>query len=203
MLRTFFLWALFALSLSWLAGLIGFALATDRLAGQASEASLSADAIVVLTGGSGERISFAAELLGRGAAKQMLVSGVNAKVTPEDLRLLSGLSKEKFACCVDVGFQAQNTTGNAYEISTWAHKEGFETLLVVTSSYHMPRALIELRRIDPQLKLIAAPVRSIGAAKQHVFRRTLVEYTKYLVVLFTRSNKEEAIRMTRAREEAA
>ena len=115
------------------------------------------DAIVVLTGRS-HRIEQALALLGQGVARHLLISGVNPSTTGKQLQKLTSTEAELFECCVVIGHDATDTEGNAVEVSDWATKNGFARLLVVTSSDHMPRSLIELRRVDPSITFVAYPV---------------------------------------------
>ena len=62
------------------------------------------------------------------------------------------------ACCVDLDYSAQNTLGNAVETRRWAMDRGLHSLIVVTSSYHMPRAMAELANQLPDVALIPYPV---------------------------------------------
>ena len=73
---------------------------------------------------------------------------------------MTGLSAERFKCCVDVGYAAHDTSGNAEETKAWAHAHRFSKLIIVTSSYHMPRSLIELGRAMPAATLVPYPVLS-------------------------------------------
>jgi uncharacterized SAM-binding protein YcdF (DUF218 family) len=59
---------------------------------------------------------------------------------------------------IDLGYDAQDTIGNADETRNWATNWRFKRLIVVTSSYHMPRSLIELGRALPGVELIPHPV---------------------------------------------
>jgi len=181
MISRFVFWLSLALAVNFIAGLIAFAIATNRL----SEMFVpeKADGLVVLTGGSGERIKYAGDLLQQKKAKRLLITGVHPDVSHNSLRKLSGLSKASFNCCVDVDNKAKNTIGNARQIDLWASEQNYDHLLIVTSSYHIPRAWLILRSEMPKTRLALAPVKSIGNAKQHVYRRTLLEYGKYLVVL--------------------
>jgi len=113
----------------------------------------TADGIVVLTGGA-RRISEAARLLRLGKAKRLLVSGVNRINSKSDIHKLTKLSPKMFACCVDLGYAAQNTRGNAAETREWSRSHNFASLIVVTASYHMPRSLSELSREMPSITLI-------------------------------------------------
>ncbi|MDX2259508.1 MAG: YdcF family protein [Hyphomicrobiaceae bacterium] len=136
------------------AGFVLFAASATREPGPLPA---EADAIVVLTGGE-DRIRVGARLLSRGLGTRLLISGVNSQTRPRDIRALDRLRPELKACCVDFGYAARNTSGNAEETAAWASRHGFRKLIVVTSSYHMPRSLIEMAREDDRLDLIAYPV---------------------------------------------
>ncbi len=143
------------------------------------------DAIVVLTGGD-NRIVEGARLLAEGRGKRLLISGVNRRTTREAVQRISGLTHEEFTCCVDLGYEALDTVGNADETRTWANSNGYKTLIVVTSSYHMPRGLAELSLAMPGRKLIphAVTPRSFPESGWwlHVAttRVLLSEYLKYI-----------------------
>ena len=116
------------------------------------------DGIVVLTGGA-LRLDEAAQILAAGRARRLLISGVSTDSKPEDIReRLSTLSDDLFRCCVDLGYQARNTVGNAEEAALWARFHGMTTLRIVTAAYHMPRALVELDRALPGVELVPHPV---------------------------------------------
>lgn len=117
----------------------------------------SADAIVVLTGGQ-TRIAEAARLLEKGRGERLLISGVNQKTGRPTLMKLSGLDESKFSCCVDLGYAALDTIGNAAETRRWAEALRYDRLIVVTASYHMPRSLAELELAMPGIEFIPHPV---------------------------------------------
>lgn len=120
-----------------------------------------ADGIVVLTGGE-TRLIEGARLLREGHGDRLLISGVNRHTGRQDLLRLSGLAETQFNCCVDIGYTALNTVGNADETRLWAEAMNYDTLIVVTSSYHMPRSLAELGQRLPNTQLIAHPVQPPG-----------------------------------------
>ena len=146
-----------------------------------------ADGIIVLTGGD-FRIPEGARLLREGRAGRLLISGVNEKTTRDDLIKSSGLDPETFNCCVDLGYSAQDTIGNAEEARTWATDRKVRRLIVVTSTYHMPRSLAELALALPGITLIAHPVVARPFRdgewwlKPTVARILLSEYVKFLTV---------------------
>jgi uncharacterized SAM-binding protein YcdF (DUF218 family) len=116
-----------------------------------------ADAIVALTGGEA-RIPQAVKLLAQGKGRRLLISGVNPVTTREELADLAPGNRRLFRCCVDAGREARDTIGNADETSQWVRERQFKSLIVVTSSYHMPRSIAELRRTLPDVRLIPVPV---------------------------------------------
>lgn len=155
------------------------------------------DGIVVLTGGPA-RLQEGLNLLQNGLAKRMLVSGVNPNVDKAALAEVAGRTA-LLNCCVDLGFTARNTEENAEEIAAWAHQRGYRSLRVVTAAYHMPRSLLELRRVAPRIGYVPHPVfpeqvrlhdwwRWPGTAELLV-----VEFHKYLAALL-RARAEQAIR---------
>ena len=139
---------------AFIAGFVVFAVAVARLA---PAGSVRADGIVVLTGGE-HRLSVAAALLSDKRGKRLLISGANPIATRHDLFQRSGLSADVFKCCVDVGYDAHDTSGNASETKAWASANHFSRLIIVTSSYHMPRSLTEFGRAMPEVSLVPYPV---------------------------------------------
>jgi len=171
----------------WASGLLAFAARVDRSTPPGDPPD--ADGIVALTGGSAERINAALQLLEAGKAKRMLISGVSRQVTRGELQTLTGADKPIYDCCVDLGFTAANTIGNARETAHWARGKGYRTLILVTSDYHMPRARLELKGAMPEAVIYPYPVATPElrasrwwATSVGVERMTL-EYSKYLAVL--------------------
>jgi uncharacterized SAM-binding protein YcdF (DUF218 family) len=182
--------AFLVVALIWAAGLFAFASRVQQSTPQPPPAP--ADGVVALTGrNSNERIAAAVQLLTEHKGRRVLVSGVNREVTREQLRLASGAVRRLYDCCVDLGFTAADTVGNARETAEWAKAMRYRSLVIVTSDYHMPRAMLELRAVlrpsEVTLQTYAVPTaalksrrwwRSPGAA-----RLMVVEYSKYLAIL--------------------
>jgi uncharacterized SAM-binding protein YcdF (DUF218 family) len=179
--------ALLVVGLIWTAGLLAFADRVARLT-PATEPE-PADGIVALTGASDLRLQAATDLLESGKGKRLLVSGVNRRATRSDLWGVTGAAKPLFDCCIDLGFTAADTLGNARESAQWARAMGFKSLILVTADYHMPRAIIELRSALPQARIIAYPVATRTLDARHWVgsslgaRRMITEYDKYLAIL--------------------
>lgn len=116
-----------------------------------------ADAIIALTGGEG-RLQAAIELLDQGKGHRLLISGVHEDTTREELFDAAGGVPKRGACCVDLGRSAENTIGNAGEAAAWINEHKYRRVIIVTASYHMPRSLLELHAVNPDIEFIAYPV---------------------------------------------
>jgi uncharacterized SAM-binding protein YcdF (DUF218 family) len=175
------------LALIWAIGLFAFA---ERVRGfTPAPEPARADAIVALTGPSAERVNAAIRLLEQDKGRRVLISGVNREVRRQELRALTPGSNRLFNCCVDLGFEAEDTIGNAQEIAGWAEAKGYDSLIVVTSDYHMPRALTEIRAAAPDLELTPYAVETPSLDDSRWWRaavtarRMTLEYLKYLAAL--------------------
>ena len=175
--------------ISWIAGLAfcgGFYWFASQVKTVETPLDRKADGMVVLTGGA-ERVTDAIRLLMAGHARRLLITGVSAGTTgPEIARTVQG-SGNIVRCCVDLGYIAQNTAGNAEETRRWVHEREIRgSLIIVTSSYHMRRALAEMRARLPELELIPHAVvadRLRGKAwwnDVELFRLVASEYLKFL-----------------------
>jgi uncharacterized SAM-binding protein YcdF (DUF218 family) len=146
----------------------------------------NADGIVVLTGGS-SRIADAIELLSAGRGRRLLITGVHRATTTREIARLLPAYRWMMTCCVDLDHSAVNTVGNAVETRRWASNRGIRSLIVVTSNYHMPRAMAELARQLPDVALIPFPVitENVRAERWWTSAPTakllLSEYIKYIV----------------------
>jgi uncharacterized SAM-binding protein YcdF (DUF218 family) len=164
----------------------GFLWFTLRIAKEESLLNRAADGIVALTGGP-SRISDAVELLASGRGRRLLITGVGPATNAAELIRLAPDYERWFSCCVDLDYTAINTVGNAAQTRRWARERGFRSLVVVTSDYHMPRAMLEIGHRLPDVTLIPFPVVSgqssawpwwsnAGSTKTLVF-----EYLKFIV----------------------
>ena len=145
----------------------------------------AADAVVVLTGGSA-RIAEGLDLLAAEKGKRLLISGVNEDTSVEAIKAINTDHAALFDCCIDVERAAMDTIGNARETAKWVSDKGYTSLILVTSSYHMPRSLLEFRRTMPNLRISAHPVIVEPLARKgwwknpETLRFLVVEYAKYV-----------------------
>lgn len=168
------------------ASVAGFLYFAETVAGLEVPDDPRADAIVVLTGGY-QRIDRAIGLLKEGAGERLLISGVNPTTSGNQIRRLTQSSSALFECCVDMGYDAMDTIGNANETARWISDHGFNRVLVVTNDYHMPRSLLELKLSDRRTEFVAYPVVNADLrngnwlARPGILRALLSEYVKYSV----------------------
>jgi uncharacterized SAM-binding protein YcdF (DUF218 family) len=145
------------LAIGVLALALGFVWFLARVPTEEAAADRRAEGIVVLTGGA-SRINDAVELLAAGRGQRLLITGVNPTTHSGELARLTPRYGKLFGCCIDLDHSAVNTIGNAVETRRWTRARGFRSLLVVTSAYHMPRAIAELSHELPDVTLIEFPV---------------------------------------------
>ena len=126
------------LAVLWALGFLWFAMALPQPAGDEHT-----DAIVVPTGAGG-RIDRGLDLLRAGAAEMMLVTGVDTDVKPAEFSEQFGVEDELMECCITLGFSAFDTRGNARETAEWMADNGYTSMRLVTSDWHMRRTAMEL-----------------------------------------------------------
>ena len=164
---------------------VGFVAFLSQLRGVEVKPARNADGIVVLTGGS-SRVSDAVELLAAGYGKRLLISGVHPGNDVSDISRTLPDNHKLLNCCVDLDRSAINTRSNAAETRRWARERGFNSLIVVTSNYHMPRAIVELSHAMPGVTLV--PFAVVGDKWRDepwwtsgaTLRLLLSEYAKYV-----------------------
>jgi uncharacterized SAM-binding protein YcdF (DUF218 family) len=147
-----------------------------------------ADGIVALTGAAA-RIPDAIELLATDRGKRLLITGVHRATSSKEIARITPLYSRYFTCCIDLDRSALNTFGNALETKRWARAHNFNSLIVVTSNWHMPRAIAELAHQLPDVTLIAYPVISEKVKTEpwwsnlDTARFLFAEYLKYVLAL--------------------
>lgn len=137
------------------------------------------DGIVVLTGGA-KRMERGLDLVARGRAERLLISGVDRTVRPIELARRYDTDEALFDCCIDLGRESVDTRSNGAETARWVKKWDFDTIRLVTTDWHMPRARFELsRQLDPGTRVVTDAVESNPS-----FGTLFAEYNKYLLRRF-------------------
>ncbi len=172
-----------------LAWVTGFVLFTATLP-DATPLAVATDGVVVLTGGPG-RLARGVAVMQAGSAKRMLVSGVGEAVTRAEIAATLDsdgeghaldaaariANRRLLAAQVDLGYGAVDTRSNAAETTEWIADNGFHSLRLVTSAWHMRRAELELRAQLPRSTVIITDAVPIEPAAASVAR----EYNKLLL----------------------
>ncbi len=143
-----------------------------------------ADSIVAWTGGN-YRINTAISLLQQGQADKLLISGVNKSVKSDSF--LKDLSPE-IRAKIDLGYQATTTEENATETADWVYKNKVHSIILVTSFYHIPRSLLEIKYALPKATIYPYPIWPKDFTESTSWMHTraafhlFVEYHKFLCV---------------------
>jgi len=163
--------SLSALLLVWLVGFVLFVALLPRPLG-----AVRTDGIVVLTGGP-NRIQRGLTLMEQGEARRMLVSGVNLTVRRRDFQSNYKVPSRLFDCCIDLGQDAIDTRSNGEETAAWVKKNGYKSLRLITTDWHMRRARFELDQSLPE----GVVIRMDAVRSEPNLRVLLSEYHKYLL----------------------
>jgi uncharacterized SAM-binding protein YcdF (DUF218 family) len=185
-------WFLLLLVLLWFGGFLAF---ISGLPEAADAPERKTEAIVALTGGA-QRVAEAMRLLADGNGQRLLITGVHGDVLLPELvaQLPDGGSDPTIAaaieCCVDLGYVARDTAGNARETAAWMREHGYSSLRLVTADYHMPRSLLLMRCAMPDVEILAYPVFPRNATGRgwfenaNAFAIAAVEFVKYWATRF-------------------
>ncbi|OJW54004.1 MAG: hypothetical protein BGO67_08035 [Alphaproteobacteria bacterium 41-28] len=189
MLRLFLFYSLKFLMLTatggalWLMGLILF---TRIIPSFPQDGANPVDGIVIFTGGE-TRLKVALSLFEQKKGKYLLISGVNPHSTLAEMVAHNPLRSH-----ITLGYAARDTLGNAEETTAWARDYHIKTLRLITSNYHMPRSLLELRHLLPEVQILPHPVvgKSFLQPKwwldPSTLRLVIQEYNKFLFALIRR-----------------
>ena len=148
--------------------------------------------IVILTGGT-NRIKDGLKIIedfkkSKKINYKILVSGTGMGFTKSSLKKKLGpnFNPKLIQCCVDLDSISKNTFTNASETFKWAKKNDIKEFILITSNYHMPRAILEFKNIMPKLKIYTYAI----IPKKHnienwlnsyeTFNLIFTEYCKYI-----------------------
>lgn len=117
-----------------------------------SASDVKTDAVMVFTGDP-DRISEGYREYIEGAAEKIMVTGEDFTVQASEPDVRE-LSKQIRKDDIYVDLEATNTIENAEHGAEWAEWQDIESIALVTSEDHMPRAFFELRRLLPDNVMI-------------------------------------------------
>lgn len=148
-----------------------------------------ADGIVVLTGGK-NRISAAVSLLQEKKGSRLLISGVHPDTSKNSIAKMANIEKNLLDCCIDIDRLAMDTKGNASQTANWAATNNFTKIIIVTSNYHMPRSLLEMHDLMPNIQLVPYVVDPLHVENKKWYsdpthlKMIAIEYAKYMAASF-------------------
>lgn len=173
---------------AWLWGLVKF---VDTIPESVTDKTSRTDAIIVLTGGT-LRVEKGFELLSSKLSDKLLISGVDKRIQLEEVLGVAGVTPAELECCVTLGYMAEDTGSNAAESAAWIRTNNINSVRLVTSSYHMPRSLLEFGSATPGVRIIPHPVFPEHVIMDEWWSRpgtaslVIAEYNKYLLAAVRR-----------------
>ena len=152
--------------------------------------------IVILTGGS-NRIKDGLKIINKFENSnnlnfKILLSGTGKGFSKVTLRkkLTSNFDLKLLDCCLELESVSKNTYSNASETFKWTKKNNIKQFILITSNYHMQRALLEFKNKMPNIKIFTHPI----TPRKHnidkwlysleTFSLVLNEYSKFLIASF-------------------
>jgi uncharacterized SAM-binding protein YcdF (DUF218 family) len=113
-----------------------------------------ADAVVVLDGGSGERLDEARALMERDVAPTLAISA-GRELDPDEADGLCSRPQQFEVVCFTP--TPDSTRGEARALATLAREHGWTDVVLVTSTYHVTRARLLVERcFDGRVDVVAA-----------------------------------------------
>ena len=141
--------------------------------------------IIVLTGGK-MRIEKGIEILQKGYATKMFISGV---FMPSEIQVKLNYEKNKkdlLECCIFFGEEARNTIENAVEVRNWLIKnKEIDKIILVTSYYHLPRSILIFEKKLRNISILAKPaVDEVNVLDEPTFHLRLI-VSEYFKVIYS------------------
>lgn len=164
---------------------VGFILFCNHIRHYENDNSDKTDAVIVLTGGR-NRIAEGVRLLNENMAERLFISGVSHDVTIADIEKKAKMQAED-PSKIELGYKATNTIENASEIADWITQNNIKSVRLVTSNYHIPRSLEELKPYNLSVEFVINPVYSDFVKNDWwkswgTFKFLAFEYHKFLFV---------------------
>ncbi len=182
---------IFAVLCIYLLGFIYFALTLEYEPEYKNEKT---DAIIVLTGET-RRITDGIDELNKGYSPKLFISGVHLQAPISkviDKTILNLQKEEKLSTApkalkakISTG-KAENTIENALESAVWVKNNDVESIRLITSFYHMPRAKLLFKKYLPKTITIYHPIsfsqsRITTLTNAHMLELIFSEYNKYIL----------------------
>ena len=188
LLKFFLFWS----AVNIVVGLIAFIILVKSNFSQEKILFQDTKSVVVATGGS-NRILKGINLIEDNIERKMLITGVGKGISKIDIAKAINANKKQsniLNCCVDLDLTAINTQGNAMEASEWLKKNDSKNSFLVTANYHMPRLILEFKRVNPKINLNIIPVKPDldPINKMYLPNNFILISKEYLKFIITKSN---------------
>ena len=113
---------------------------------------------------------------GKGFSKNSLIKQISPDFNPVLIE-----------CCIYLDSVSKNTFTNAIETSKWAKRNGVKEFILITSNYHMPRAILEFKNVMPDHKIYTFPITprkhniENWMSSSETFSLVFKEFCKYVI----------------------
>ena len=149
--------------------------------------------IVILTGGT-NRIKDGLNIINhfdksKRTKFKILVSGTGKGFSKNSLikQIGPNFNPKLIECCIYLDSVSKNTLTNAIETSKWASRNDLKEFILITSNYHMPRAILEFKNVMPNHKIYTFPITprkhniKEWTSSYETFSLIFKEFCKYIV----------------------
>jgi uncharacterized SAM-binding protein YcdF (DUF218 family) len=163
-----------------------------------------ANAIVVFSG-EPRRIRTAVNFLKKGLGQQLFIVGQD---NTDEIEIARRENRSLFKCCVEIDNRSKNTFEDAFLARKLLLKKRSKSLILVTSSFHVPRAKKELRRLLPDMQINSYGVADDSLKVKNIFSDPnmgpvfLAQYLKFIAVslphrrLFSEARERRILQFT-------
>jgi uncharacterized SAM-binding protein YcdF (DUF218 family) len=127
----------------------------------------------------------ATDLLKNGFGQRLLIVGQDNGIEIDTMR---SENQPLFECCVKIDNRSRNTAEDAFLARNLVLRTRSQSLILVTTSFHVPRAQKELRRLLPEIQITPYGVPAGFLELRNIFRDPKVgpaflsQYLKFVAV---------------------
>tara|TARA_B100000524_G_scaffold50029_1_gene23641 strand:- start:370 stop:984 length:615 start_codon:yes stop_codon:yes gene_type:complete len=140
--------------------------------------------IVILTGGT-NRIKDGLNIINhfdksKRTKFKILVSGTGKGFSKNSLikQIGPNFNPKLIECCIYLDSVSKNTFTNAIETSKWANRNDLKEFILITSNYHMPRAILEFKNVMPNHKIYTFAI----TPRKHNIKEWMSSYETFSLI---------------------
>jgi uncharacterized SAM-binding protein YcdF (DUF218 family) len=94
--------------------------------------------------------------------------------------LTSDFNLKLVECCIELESISKDTYSNASETYKWTKKNDINNIILITSNYHMPRAILEFKNRMPNQQIFTYPI----TPKNHDIKNWLNSSDTFSLIFF-------------------